>query len=340
MSVALPDIDIIIPFHQLNKDLISAIRSVEKCEGVDARLILVNDTNGASIQEICTPAIDWLEVFTDSRGYVSAMHTGIMASTRAYVGFLDSDDLTKSDRYRIQIERLRESNCQITTGELVPISITGSILKLRPILGGVPTTSYAKEKLILGSHGADSTIVAEGNFIREHWKSHKNFPAEFADYAWIISLPEETSITHCDKAIYFYRRHPNQMSRKKNLGTKWGLIFPHLIENHKRNFSSLKLLNLEKSDESVMAAIIFPSTLPNLTRTEKHRMNEICHQIIESLRLRNEAPEEIRKWKKTLSRRTLIATRSGHPKYIPTIFGLFFDVTWNRLIGVRARVNA
>jgi len=340
MNTVLPDIDVIIPFHRVNTELISAIQSVEKSSDIDVRLILVNDTQGTGFLKTYGQKIETEEVFTKSRGYLSALETGIKASNRSYIGFLDSDDLTKSDRFRIQINALNQSGSDISTGRLVPITTNGLLVKKRPLLGKIPETLTEREKLILGSHGADSTIVAKGDFLRENWVNHGKFPAEFADYAWMIGLPSETSIVHCVNALYYYRQHPNQMSRKRNISKNWGEIAPHILKNFDNNFSTLELLELKPSDQNVLAALIFPSLLTKLSSTEKKRLLEICDQVMRSLYMRFENPREIRTWKQTLARRALIGTRTIHPKNAFAALSIGVDICLNRINGIQARKNS
>jgi glycosyltransferase involved in cell wall biosynthesis len=129
MKTVLPDIDVIIPFHRVNRDLISAIQSIEKCRGVNARLILVNDTQGASLLQTYEQVIETKEVFTNSQGYLSALAIGVEASDRPYIGFLDSDDLWKPNKLERQLDFMKENNLAFTFSiESKPIISSKSIV--------------------------------------------------------------------------------------------------------------------------------------------------------------------------------------------------------------------
>ncbi len=333
-------IDVVLPFHIINNYLHEAITSVEKSTGVHTRLILVNDTRSGSYLEQYPLNIDAIEVYTDTPGYLSALAKGISSSSSEFIGFLDSDDITSPERFANQTKHLVDSGADLSTGVLRTINSTGKVIPKRPVLGKMPTPNEPRELLLLGSHGADSALVGRGDFIRQSWNTHSTFPPSLADFGWFFSLPQGTKVVHTANAIYYYRSHESQMSRSNGLLLDWSHVYPKYLEHQNCNFSGLRFLNLNEYPPNVLAALIFPSSMPKLTSGQKKALFVARNSILSSLENRGEERSQIAIWRKTLNRRCFIATREIRPSLLSGALMVVIDLCFNRIYKVRSRNNA
>jgi len=333
-------IDVVLPFHIINDYLHEAIASVEKSTGVHTRLILVNDTRSGSYLERYPLNIEATEVYTDTPGYVSALAKGISSSSSEFIGFLDSDDMTSPERFANQIKHLDEAGADLSTGVLRTINSKGKVVPKRPILGKTPTPNEPRELLLLGSHGADSALVGRGDFIRQSWSTHSTFPPSLADFGWFFSLPQSTKVVHTPNAIYYYRSHESQMSRSNRLLLDWSHVYPEYLKHQNSNFSGLRFLNLNEYPPNVIAALVFPSSMPKLTSGQKKALFVARNNILASLENRREHRSQISLWRKTLNRRYFIATREIRPSLLLGAFTIVIDLCFNSIFKVRLRNNS
>ena len=333
-------IDVVLPFHIIDNYLHEAIASVEKSTGVHTRLILVNDTRFSSYLEQYPLKIEATEVYTDTPGYVSALAKGISSSSSEFIGFLDSDDITSPERFANQIKHLDDVGADLSTGVLRTINSKGKVVPKRPILGKTPTPNEPRELLLLGSHGADSALVGRGDFIRQAWNTHSTFPPNLADFGWFFSLPQSTKVVHTADAIYYYRSHESQMSRSNRLLLDWGEVYPEYLKHQDSNFSGLRFLNLNEYPLSVIAALVFPSSMPKLTASQKEALFMARNNILASLKNRSEPRSQISLWRKTLNRRYFIATRELRPSMFLEALMIAIDLCFNSIFKVRLRNNS
>jgi hypothetical protein len=199
-----------------------------------------------------------------------------------------------------------------------------------------------KQKLIFGPHGADSTIVAKSALIKETWRFHKKFAPSFADYGWLLTVSPQISIGHSGEAIYYYRAHQFQMSRKAKDLSSW----PDLTRVYTRHFSDVMKEEIFQKNElakkfigrpNVSLGLAFPAALPRLTPDER----KIFQDLIGDLRKififedRNDA----RDFRILLERRGLFATRGRAIRYLTQLIPLLYEVAISVIKGVGPRFN-
>jgi hypothetical protein len=229
----------------------------------------------------------------------------------------------------LQIESLIASDAQIVTGVLKRINAKNQILNAMPILGALPAYADFRELWLLGAHGADSTMVVDGDFIRSTWHSHNLFEKELADFGWILGLKNLRIVQNLD-AHYFYRSHSGQMSRNADTENGWKKLFPLWKEIMKEVFPNARDL-FEIYPEKIWLAIVFPSTLIKLTGSEKKLMIKMTAQFLEALN------SDSKSWKETLTRRKIIATKRVRISESPVAIRLACAVILHLVGGVLPR---
>jgi glycosyltransferase involved in cell wall biosynthesis len=333
-----PDVDVIIPFHRNDRLLREAIASAHASIGVVPHLILVNDTGEKITEETLGLTENDSLLMSRQRGYVGAMGTGIDSSKSPYVAFLDSDDLTHPHRLRKQIDRMQIQNVDYVSGHLRKFGKSTAMLAARSPFGKVPQCADPTLLLIIGAHGADSTIVAKGSSIRKTWSIHSDFSSSVADYGWLLSaIGQGYKLSHEEDAIYYYRSHPEQLSRDISLTKGWSEVWP--MWDSFRKQKSLKLHNFARAkiDIQVALALAYPAALPRLNSKQVHALENSIHALLDDLKFLES--DSLSDWRRTLWRRYLIAARFRGASKARYLLGVIFDVLIQFFSGIRFRAN-
>jgi glycosyltransferase involved in cell wall biosynthesis len=301
-------VDIIIPFNRVDNFLIEAISSAKSSNGIIPRLILVNDSQKFVAPESLFLNASDLLVINLEHGYIGALKTGINLSTAPYVGFLDSDDLTDPDRFRLQISRLIRDDVDYVSSALRKFSSKTGKTVTHSVFGKIPKVEDAALLLLLGAHGADSSIVAKGESIRKTWANHSKYQTALADYGWLVSsLMLGHTLSHEEKAVYFYRSHGAQLSRSNSITQAWIDIWPLWKEFKKSRLSFLRNFNSIELSQKTALALTFPSALQKLDRAESKDLRKAINALLFDLTACNSPDLDV--WETTLWRRYVISSR-------------------------------
>lgn len=285
-SSFIPSIDVIIPFHIIHNYLQQAIESALRSLGVNVRLLLVDDSDERYpewLQEI-SKETNVRVIKNYNKGYLGALETGVLNTNSDYVGFLDSDDLTEPYRFYRQICYMRENNLEISSSSIFRVDQNGKTLKDRGLLGSQFETIPPRVRLLLGAYGADSSLVLNGNVIRENWDIHKSLPPQFADYGFLLKTIKTHTYGYCPEGVYFYRTHEFQMSRERALLDSWGAAYPFwkdLLCDLEALLPSTAQLPL---NSKTAAAIAFPSLFPKLERNEIKLLERAIKSLVLDLK--------------------------------------------------------
>jgi|GEM_PF-3269039 len=312
------EIDVLIPFHKINSELLLSINSIKGSRGVVPRIIAINDSGIDILKKDLGMSYDDLLIRCIGKGYLSALKTGITNSTARFIAFQDSDDISDPWRLSLQIAVLETTDCDLVSGELVRINSFGKKVQASSPFGSLPNDMKPEERLIFGPHGADSTIVGYARIIKDYWDSHSTFTPTYADYGWLLSVPEAVKMAHCKNAIYYYRSHSDQMSKNATDLLQWEKISKLWLRNLNQisidrkgeEFPSTKKL---AESPSVSLALAFPASRIELDRQERLLLNQTIDQILKLFEYENERFwEDVRE---TLFRRGFIATRGLKARY-------------------------
>jgi glycosyltransferase involved in cell wall biosynthesis len=306
--VALPEIDIVIPFHKIDSALIECIKSCKSSIGIQGKVICVNDSGiDVSIFDLGLGENDKLVSTQGREGYKTALALGVINSTSDFVGFLDSDDLTSPNRFAIQINAMIQQNADLSTCEISKIDSTGRPVSPLLEFPKPPKSPDEKISLLFGAFGADSTMVCKGSILRETWSSHGRFPPHFADYGWFLSECSSIKIIHLANTEYFYRMHSEQMSRKVDSGEYWPIIFPYWQKWLEDLESVIPKTSSLIVNPQVALAIAFPSSLVKLTHIEKKQLRDFSSVFLSEMKVY--APQSFQSWKRVVDFRLFIGTK-------------------------------
>lgn len=330
-------IDVLIPFHLLNDYLIESINSAKNSKGVNIRVIAINDTGIITNKSFLgLSRIDVL-IQNHGKGYLDALKTGVDAASSDFLGFLDSDDLTDPTRFKRQIDFLKSSNMDFVTGKLVRMNENGQLSNRKSILGAIPENLSIREKLIFGPHGADSAIVGKTSKFKETWGVHSTFSSSFADYGWLLSVLSEYSIGHCPTAVYYYRSHAFQMSRRSSDMNNWNKIVP-IWENNLNEVLGIPMrsLNSITSNSCISLAIAFPAAMRFVKPHQFKYLLRLSDSILDHFTEINFNRSQI---KESLNRRLFLATRGYNPRYWLAGFNILNNILKNYFLGIKPRIG-
>lgn len=306
-----PMVEVIVPFHRIDEYLLAALDSIRSSRNINVRIIAVNDTGMGIDQNILKLSKNDLLIETSERGYINALKVGVETSKGKYVSFLDSDDLIHPEKLSRQVQMLEYQELDLVSCGIQKINSRNKVLNHGSVLGGIPTPLNIRELWIIGSHGADSTILCRGNLLRDSWLNHRKFESHFADYGWALSLPKKLRFGHIEEKFYFYRSHPAQISKSPFLGDSWGAIYPLWESNLLNVFPDFPRKSIPSERESL--SIAFPASMLNLNKTEIRNLIKFEKALLACLQGRS--AREITEWKRTLARRFLILSRGRSVRY-------------------------
>jgi len=333
------DIDVVIPFHFINSDLLFSIQSIKQSIGVQPRIIAVNDTGlDASPAEIGIDEKDLL-VRCQGKGYVDAMATGVGLARANFIAFQDSDDFSDPHRLSIQLGLLIDNDLDLVAGRLIRTDPLGIPKMALSPFGSIPNSLTQSEKLIFGPHGADSSLVGRVEIFRRYWGAHSSFSPSFADYGWLLYVLPKISSGYANDALYFYRSHDSQMSRNAKDMDQWDRVSRIWVENllqvsEKRQISGIDLQDLDENPR-VCLSIAFPSALPRLSRQEKSLLYRSIALIL--LMFTDESQMIRKQIQECLYRRGFVASRGCNCRYWSAGFRMLLDLITRYSQGLRPR---
>lgn len=342
LQVLTSTVDVVIPFHKVDNYLFESIKSVKASQGVKIRIIAVNDTQ----QEVTSIQIGLtyqdILVKSEVTGYLGALATGVSTCSSEFIAFQDSDDTSDPERFFKQIAFLRDNNCDLVIGKLIKTDMFGKTMKNVSVFGEISDLFPLKLKFVLGPHGADSSILGKRLKIQEQWTSHANFTPSFSDYGWLLMHKDSFKIGYCKDALYFYRSHSGQMSRKTSDVTGWLGIFPVWLENFRSTFSEVmfekdKIIAQLTSHPLVGLCIAFPSSTPKLTKSDRYVLKAVIEWIMKQSIIQNS--EQMSLLKETLYRRGFIGTRGRSLKFWPAGLRMFSTMLSANSKGIKPRWN-
>ena len=209
-------IDVIFPFHRVDSFLLEAIDSLSMSKEVSFRAIVVDDRADQSknVESLFGKFRNSTIVSTGGgAGYGAALKAGTENSTADVIALFNSDDLVDPMRLALQSKSLTYSDLSIARMERIKANGHRS----KSISGEVFSNNYHPAYLLLGSYGANATWCMRS----EWWKKNAFFDDdECLDWRIALSAFPTSKITYLESPLYFYRRHPNQITANKKIDSE------------------------------------------------------------------------------------------------------------------------
>lgn len=146
---------------------------------------------------------------TTGQGYASALNESKQYLKAEWIGLMNSDDLISQNRFSLQIEKIIESETDLSICALQKFGSKGRI----PSLAGVIDPNIFDYRfLLLGAYGADATWVARTSTFRAI-----NFPDLTLGSDWCAAIENfpGLKVSGVSESLYFYRMHSDQVTADK-----------------------------------------------------------------------------------------------------------------------------
>ena len=200
-------LDVLLPFHRIDKHLYKAIKSTLESMNVEVNLILIDDRSAAFTDVpsfALSPNVTYVRT-SGNCGYGESLRYGSKYLKAEFLALMNSDDLSHPLRFSTQLSQI--GNADINICKMRRISSRGypSISVM-----GNPRRSYSRIMLGFGAIGADATWLMRTKW----WRENAFFDDEpCLDWRIALSAFGNSNITFSPYFLYSYRRHAAQTSR-------------------------------------------------------------------------------------------------------------------------------
>jgi glycosyltransferase involved in cell wall biosynthesis len=216
------NLDVILPFHRVDKYFESSILSLAQTNNVSFRTILIDDRIDKS--EDLASLFNNLKSFVVAEtpggvGYGKSLEYGSKLVESDAIALFNSDDLISPDRLSRQYDQL--NNHEISITNMARINAQGK--RNKSIMGEISSSAYNPIYLTLGSYGANATWC-----VRKSWWDKFIYFDSDECLDWRIALTSfcSSNIGFISEPLYFYRKHSNQVTVHYNLSqTKMEVVY-------------------------------------------------------------------------------------------------------------------
>ncbi|WP_346083852.1 glycosyltransferase [Sphingobacterium ginsenosidimutans] len=255
-----PILSVVMPIFNGEKYLETAINSILTQTFYEFEFVIINDGSSDKTDEIVRSFYDNRIVYIankNNEGIIRSLNKGIYFSKGQFLGRMDCDDVSRTDRFELQIEFLNQNPELSIVGsdyEILPRSDNNNIIPQKRI--NVPTC-HEDLSLVFLHHNAicHPTVVMR----KENLNFNKLYYDRLANHAedyklWVDATLSGLKFGSIPSPLLKYRLHSDQISTKKreeqfNSACKIMLgyattIFSQSVINNPRDYLGL-ILNTE-----------------------------------------------------------------------------------------------
>jgi len=227
---------IVVPIHRVHRYISQALNSTKLAMGPSDELIIVSD--GLSTTEIlgltemlnALQLSDYSIIRLPTTGLVGALNQGIFSAKHDLIARMDSDDVMKPLRLKLQKNFLLDHPKHAFVGGAIElINAEDQLLSVKTY----PTDSICLAKsLIKGCFVAHPTVMLRKGAFASVGGYTNEFP--FAeDYDLWLRLSQNFAIGNLPHVLLSYRQHPEQISNRQSHIQKKSTLA--LIEKYSSN---------------------------------------------------------------------------------------------------------
>ena len=209
----LPKVDVLLPVGSDDIYLDLAIDSIRKSKDIEPRILLIDNTlNGLPKirSKLSTRDLVFRE---EARGFAHAINSPLQRGHQFadFVALMNSDDISHPERLVLQINKLRATNTELN---LCSVQNFRKNQKVNPFFGEINYSKYSPILLNLGAYGLEPTWVSRADWWERHSYRNPNIHPDIVDLECALKSFYRSRISSLSQKLYFYRKHPKQMSRK------------------------------------------------------------------------------------------------------------------------------
>jgi hypothetical protein len=292
------NLDVILPFHRVDKYFESAILSLAQSKRVSFRTILIDDRIDKS--EDLASLFNSLKSFSvvetpGGIGYGKSLEYGSKLIESDAIAIFNSDDLISPDRLARQYHQLNNHEVSITN--MARINKQGK--RNKSMMGEISSSTYDPIYLALGSYGANATWCVRKTW----WDKYIYFDTDEC-LDWRIALMSfwSSDIGFISEPLYFYRKHSDQVTIHHNFSqTKMEVVYTAWI-------TFITSIGIEPTSYSTFSLLATPWN----TNTCEINMKELVKTVDQIYNFANQLDPIVSiNLKKLVQRRYIFAIRKS-----------------------------
>ena len=238
-----PKVSIILPNYNSSKTIVSTINSIIQQKYKHWELIIIDDCSDRTTKNILSKykKIKKIKVFylKKNKGAAYCRNLAIKKSSSDYVAFIDSDDLWKKNKLKLQINFMQKNNYFFTYTNYKTYKINSSIEKTILVPSKFNLNSFVKNTSI-----ATSTMIVKRTIINKITFSNTKI---CEDYFYKCQLLRRIGNAYCYPDCltkYQIRRDSLQSNRIRNLYWIWKINKNLNHFNILKNLTSIFFISL------------------------------------------------------------------------------------------------
>ena len=212
----MPKVSVVMPAYNAEKYIGEAIDSILNQTFTDFEFIIIDDGSSDRTADIVKSYTDpriRLLVNERNSGIVVSLNRGLQNATGKYIARMDSDDFSRSDRIKKQVDFLDNHPEVIALG--TSFSTFGEGIKSRQVKCEADARK-AKVELIFSPCMAHPTAMIRKNILDNYGIKYNEAYVGTEDYALWWELAKYGDIKYLIEDLFKYRIHKSQVSRVRN----------------------------------------------------------------------------------------------------------------------------
>ena len=206
----IPRISVILPYHNSEKAIAEAIKSILNQTFSNFELLLIADSSTDNSDKIVSSFKDErirrLEN-NRSKGVAGARNMGAIYSRGEYIAIMDSDDVCKPNRLELQLKEI-EKGFDLVSSSAETIDICGNVLGE---MGKEMNDSQIKVALFYGSPIIHPSVLIKAKILKENFYNEDRIRG--VDYDLWIRLMDKIKMKTMKEKLIYYRWWEGQLTK-------------------------------------------------------------------------------------------------------------------------------
>lgn len=232
-----PFISVIIPCYNASLFLNQAIESVLNQTYKNFEVIIVNDGSTDNTEEIIKAYRDNRVIYLKqetNKGPSAARNTGLKYAKGEYIAFLDADDIWMLNKLEKQVDYVLKNKVDIVTTNGYILESKTNKSKIAYSKNPIHHKKSIFKVLIKHNFIFPSTVLIKKETLQKAGFFDENLQSSEDYYLWLNIAFQGGTFAFIDEPLFFYRKHPRQLSKKLYTMYKTRLtVLNKLVTNNK-----------------------------------------------------------------------------------------------------------
>jgi len=250
-------VSVVMPIYNAEDFVKLSVESVLQQTHRELELIVVDDFSSDRSLNIVSniskvdKRVKIIKLSKNSGGPAHPRNIGISQASGKYVAFIDSDDVWKKDKIKLQIDFLKKNNCDFCSTDVANIDANGNKIRSNILVSIVKNYFFTRSfKTLLLSNfvNLSSVLLSKEMLGKEKFNEEKNLVASEDYYLWLTLYNKfENRCIFLDKKLVDYRIVEESLSfnfSKQNIRSLYCLTKYLLEHEESSRFKTLSILFL------------------------------------------------------------------------------------------------